>query len=93
MRKLGKPSEVTTTPEKGMPATIGICGDRYPAMVVEVLSKSRIKIAHTNNGVAEDRVEVWSLRKDNRWRPQGAGANSGYYLTLGRAEDYRDPHV
>jgi hypothetical protein len=86
MRKYGQPSEITTTPTKGMPCTIGIGGDSYAAMVVEVINSKRIKIQRTGG-----RVEVWSLRKDNRWRPQGSGANSGYYLGLGHATDRMDP--
>lgn len=72
-------------PTENMPATIGIGSDRYAAKVAKVVSPKRIIIER--NG----RQEVWSLRKDGRWRPQGAGANSGYYLVLGKAETYMDP--
>lgn len=71
------------TPVVGMPCTVGIGSDRYGHKVVKVVSATRI--------VLDDGMSSWSRRKDGRWRPAGCGRNSGYYLRLGVAEDYRDP--
>ena len=35
--------------------------------------------------------EVWSLRKDGKWRPKGCQANSGYRLYLGEYRSYSNP--
>lgn len=76
------------TPVAGMPATIHIGSDSYAARVVSVASPTRIFIAESRD---DEKGSMWSKRKDGRWRPKGAGRNSGYSLGLGYAKDYRDP--
>ena len=36
-------------------------------------------------------VELWSLRKDGKYRPMGSQGRSGYRLTLGVRRLYQDP--
>ena len=36
-------------------------------------------------------IELWSLRKDGRYRPMGSQGNSGYRLTLGHRILHQDP--
>jgi hypothetical protein len=75
-------------PTDNMPCTICIGGDRYAARVVKVLSSKRILIKEM---LKKYDGEEWSQRKDGEWRPKGCNRNSGYYLSLGVAEERRDP--
>jgi hypothetical protein len=77
-------------PVDGMPCTICVGTDRYAAHVVKRLSPKRISVVY-NYDKTDDDATVWSLRKDNRWRPKGASRRSGMRLVLDVAEDYLDP--
>lgn len=69
--------------KKGTPCTVGVGSDRYADEVVGVSPSGR-HVELKKNG-------VWSKRKNGRYYPVGSGPRSGYGVSFGHAEDYRDP--
>ena len=72
-------------PTVGMPATFTIGSDRYAGSIAEIKRKGRtivFKFAHNN------RTEDFTLRGRGMYYSKGSKCG---YLSLGAAEDYRDP--
>jgi hypothetical protein len=91
---LGKQMPVVTVPLVGMPATYHIGSDRY-AYVVTQVTPSTIHVAHAEE-TADGRwivrpgaeSEKATKRRDGRYRMKGENFGA---ITLGEAENYRDP--
>lgn len=69
--------------EVGMPATVGIGGDRYGCSITFVSPSGKTV-------VARDMKFMWK-RVSDRYRWKTAGRRSGYGLYIGKAETYMDP--
>lgn len=70
----------------GMPATIGIGSDRYAGKVTKVTpSGHQITVEYRDGG------STLTFTRSPKTGRYGIGVRSGYYLTVGIAEDYRDP--
>lgn len=71
-----------------LPATEVVGSDRYAVTVVAANRTGRRITVLDRNCVRRD----FSLRKDGRYRQMRVPAIRGCYLTVGVAEDHRDPH-
>lgn len=85
--------DLKINPVHKMGATFHVGSDKWPYTVVGILNNNKI---YATNDLDET---VWHLydniftyRKDGKWRPIGAKLNSNSYLTLGEKITHGDPN-
>jgi hypothetical protein len=77
--------EANNKPQVDDPCTRNVGSDRYASKILSVSPTGhKVTVEAYNN----DGQEVYTLRRNGIYRPQGSRHGS---LTLGEAVDYRDP--
>jgi hypothetical protein len=82
MSNNGNPMQ--SIPYVGMPATMSINGDSYGGSIAEIKRNGRTLVFVRNQSRSE-----FTLRSDGSYREKGC---SFVFLSLGHAEERRDPH-
>jgi len=78
-------------PQVGDPATYCIGSDRYAMRVYAVATKNKVAVQDLNNGVPMGVPVTYTRRKNGRFVQEGHTMRGSGSLTIGIAEDYRDP--
>lgn len=82
-------TQAPTIPQVGMPATVEVGSDCYPAKVTQVLGDGRrVWVLRERRTVAE----CFTLRRNGLWVELGSATTHGRTLLLGEAIAYQDPH-